>query len=77
MKDIRDKRAQIFEIQKRLFLLRKAGYNIPLVIPDGIYGERTRDAVREFSIIAGINERDFVDYELWTALISHYNRAYP
>ena len=68
MKDIRDKRAHIFDIQKRLYLLRKSGLDLPLVIPDGIYGERTRDAVRAFSIISGIEERDTVDLELWRAL---------
>ena len=49
-------------------MLRKSGLDIPLVIPDGIYGERTRDAVRAFSVIAEIEERDTVDLELWSAL---------
>jgi peptidoglycan hydrolase-like protein with peptidoglycan-binding domain len=68
MKDIRDKKAHIFDIQRRLYLLRKSGLELPLVVPDGIYGERTRDAVRAFSLISEIDERDIVDLELWREL---------
>ena len=68
MKDIRDKKAHIFDIQRRLYLLRKSGLELPLVLPDGIYGERTRDAVRAFSLISEIDERDIVDLELWREL---------
>ncbi|MBQ2686706.1 MAG: hypothetical protein IJF55_03115 [Clostridia bacterium] len=68
MKDIRDKKAHIFDIQRRLYLLRKSGLELPLVVPDGIYGERTRDAVRAFSLISEIEERDIVDLELWIEL---------
>ena len=68
MKDIRDKKAHIFDIQRRLYLLRKSGLELPLVVPDGIYGERTRDAVRAFSLISEIEERDIVDLELWSEL---------
>jgi peptidoglycan hydrolase-like protein with peptidoglycan-binding domain len=68
MKDIRDKKAHIFDIQRRLYLLRKSGLELPLVVPDGIYGERTRDAVRAFSLISEIDEGDIVDLELWREL---------
>jgi peptidoglycan hydrolase-like protein with peptidoglycan-binding domain len=68
VKDIRDKKAHIFDIQRRLYLLRKSGLELPLVVPDGIYGERTRDAVRAFSLISEIDERDIVDLELWSEL---------
>jgi peptidoglycan hydrolase-like protein with peptidoglycan-binding domain len=68
VKDIRNKEAHIFDIQRRLYLLRKSGLELPLVVPDGIYGERTRDAVRAFSLISEIDERDIVDLELWREL---------
>lgn len=70
----RDKRAVIYEIQSRLLTLSRA-YPLPRVVPDGIYGRETRDAVAEFQKYAGLAVTGVVDYDTWNALYEAERRV--
>jgi peptidoglycan hydrolase-like protein with peptidoglycan-binding domain len=74
----------IYEIQQYLRMLAKSGYQIPIVIPDGIYGTETENAVRVFQSLVGLPITGRVDYPTWQALGAAYKevqnenaRAYP
>lgn len=68
--DLRDERLTIIEIQQNLRELEKAGWEIPSLTADGIYGERTRDAVRRFQEIESLSPTGVVDYLTWQVLRS-------
>ena len=71
-----DKPAAIREVQKFLFLIReKVEPKIPRVSIDGIYGIETRDAVKEFQKIYGIEESGKVNKETFDLLFLIYNTA--
>lgn len=67
--DIRRKDMITLEIQTYLRELYKAGYDLPLITPDGIYGELTSDAVRDFQRIEGLEESGSVDFNTWERLV--------
>ena len=67
--DKRDRSAEIREIQQNLQVVHKAGYNVPFVGVDGIYGERTEAAVADFQRDVGINPSGVVDLDTWNALL--------
>ncbi len=67
--DIRQKSGVIIELQTYLRELYKAGYDLPLITPDGIYGELTERAVRDFQKIEGIEESGKVDFNTWERLV--------
>ena len=56
------------------FLRRIAQDNtqIPLVIPDGIYNEQTKDAVSEFQNYYGLPVNGETDFETWKKIIEVY-----
>lgn len=62
MYEINDTRAAITAIQR---LLRDAGYNIK---PDGIYGDETYNAVREFQVFNRLPPTGKVDLQTFEAL---------
>lgn len=66
--DLRDERLTIIEIQQNLRELEKAGWEIPSLTADGIYGERTREAVRRFQEIESLSATGIVDYLTWQVL---------
>ncbi|MBE6672812.1 MAG: peptidoglycan-binding protein [Ruminococcaceae bacterium] len=65
----------IYEIQEYLRTLSRYGYEIPLVIPDGIYGSLTGNAVRTFQQLVGLPQTGRVDYETWQALRAAYEEV--
>jgi len=67
--DIRQKNMVILEIQTYLRELYKAGYAIPMITPDGIYGSLTEEAVRDFQRIEGLEESGAVDFNTWEKLV--------
>lgn len=73
--DIRDKRLSIIEIQENLRELYKKGWEIALIIPDGIYGEHTRSAVKDFQKLVNLPESGIVNYPTWTLLVIYANDA--
>lgn len=66
--DTRDERLSIIEIQNNLRELTKAGWALPSIIADGIYGEQTREAVRQFQRIEGLPVTGRVDLITWQVL---------
>ncbi|MGM9647905.1 MAG: peptidoglycan-binding protein [Eubacteriales bacterium] len=66
--DTRDQRLSIIEIQRNLRELANAGWDLPSITADGIYGEQTREAVRRFQKIAGLPITGRVDLITWEAL---------
>lgn len=62
----------VYEIQQYLRLLSLYGYDIPMIIPDGIYGAETRQAISAFQFLAGLPVSGIVDYETWQALYAAY-----
>lgn len=73
--DIRRNDLAVFEIQTYLRELYKAGYTLPLITPDGIYGELTADAVRDFQREEGLEESGEVDFNTWNTLVFEANRV--
>ena len=63
--DLRDKAGVILELQNSLRLLYLRGYDLPSVIPDGIYGGETEYAVRLYQRLKGLPETGVADILLW------------
>ena len=57
-------------MQEQLDMIATVYSAIPRVTPDGIYGQRTADAVREFQSIFGLPQTGVVDFATWYR-ISH------
>lgn len=66
--DTRDERLSIIEIQNNLRELAKAGWELPSIIADGIYGEQTHKAIRQFQQIEGLPVTGRVDLTTWQVL---------
>ena len=66
--DTRDRRLAIIEIQQNLLELTRGGWEIVSVTADGIYGERTRMAVKQFQTIEELPPTGVVDALTWQVL---------
>ncbi len=69
----RDEPANISELQTYLRYLSRYIPQIPQVVPDGIYGNETRNALRAFQKFAGLPETGEADFETWTRLVEVYD----
>lgn len=67
-----DKKGHIFELQDYLRRVARDNENIPLVVPSGIYDERTEDAIRKFQREYGLPVTGKVDRETWEKLYEVY-----
>ena len=65
----------IRSLQTMLRVLAKENNNIPLVIPDGIYGPETLAAVTEFQRINDLPLTGITDQNTWEAISSAYDDA--
>ncbi len=71
--DKRDESLSIKEVQRYLRVLSNFGtIDIPNLIIDGVYGNRTRDAVRTFQRDTGIPVTGVVDLVTWEILYEEY-----
>lgn len=61
---------KVRQLQEQLDMIATVYTAIPRVTPDGIYGPRTADAVREFQSIFGLPQTGVVDFATWYR-ISH------
>ena len=61
---------KVRQMQEQLDMIATVYTAIPRVTPDGIYGQRTANAVREFQSIFGLPENGVVDFSTWYK-ISH------
>lgn len=69
----RDEGANIYELQSFLRYIAQNIDGIPMVVPDGIYGPETRQAVEIFQKKAGIPSTGEADFETWTAIVDSYD----
>lgn len=60
------------EIQKYLNAISKNYPAIPKNVVDGIYGTKTRDAVKKFQEIFNVNVSGIVEYDTWYAISNVY-----
>ena len=63
--DIGSSGSKVRQIQEQLNAISKAYPALPSVTADGIYGEATQNAVREFKRIFGLPATGVVDYPTW------------
>ena len=70
-----DKRRAVYQIQLWLRAIALSGFPIPLIVPDGIYDEKTKEAVRVFQGLSGVAATGGVDYVTWLALRDDYRKA--
>lgn len=74
-KNSTDKERAIFQVQEWLRGIERGGMPIPLIVPDGIYSQQTKDAVRIFQGLMGLAQTGIVDYATWLALRDAYENA--
>lgn len=67
--------APIQALQQMLRTIALAGAEIPLVVPDGIYGDSTRNAVAAFQKNNGLPVTGTVDHTTHLALVHAHDRA--
>ncbi len=64
----------IAEIQQYLRNIAKASSDVPAIIPDGIYSEETKEAIRGFQRSTGLAETGEVDFLTFDALVTENRR---
>ena len=69
------RKQEILELQNMLRAITQAGGGLPLVNPDGIFGEQTERAVTAFQSDAGLTANGIVDYATWSAITHAYRNA--
>ena len=67
-----EKERAVMQVQKWLRGIAKSGTPLPLILPDGLYGEETKEAVRIFQGLRGLDPTGVVDYATWLALRGAY-----
>ncbi len=75
-----DKKSNILELQNYLYRIGLHDINIPLVLPDGTYGEKTQAAVRAIQREYGLPETGETDRETWDTIVllfKHYEVIMP
>ena len=72
--DIGSSGQKVKQMQEQLNLIGEYYNAIPYVIPDGIYGERTADAVRAFQRIFDLPQTGVVDFSTWYKISDWYVR---
>ncbi|MBR5826129.1 MAG: peptidoglycan-binding protein [Clostridia bacterium] len=71
-----EKQKAIYEAQGYLRNISRAFGEIPLLIPDGIFGEETEKTVLAFQKKQGLEETGIINYETWTAIVDENDRAF-
>jgi len=62
-------------LQTMLRVISEADGNIPTVIPDGIYGQRTMNSVSTFQRLYGLPATGITDQATWDRIIAVYEPA--
>ena len=65
----------IRSLQTMLRVIAEADGNIPSVIPDGIYGQRTMNAVSTFQRVYGLPVTGITDQSTWEQIVAVYEPA--
>ena len=70
-----DRRSEILELQNMLRIISQADGSIPLINPDGIFGQATENAVLAFQKNLGLPPNGIVDFMTWDAIFRAYMNA--
>ena len=62
----------VYQIQKQLARIAKAYPAIPSIVPDGIYGPKTKATVEKFQAVFGLPVSGVVDYNTWYEISNIY-----
>lgn len=65
-------RAECIPDTKQLARIAKAYPAIPAIVPDGIYGPKTKAAVEKFQAVFGLPVSGVVDYNTWYEISNIY-----
>lgn len=65
----------IREMQEYLRNIARGDAEIPLIVPDGIYGSETTQSVKAFQKKHGLKESGNVDFETWEKLVEENGKA--
>ena len=63
--DIGSSGQKVLQLQMQLNTISEVYTSIPSVTADGIYGERTAEAIRRFQSVFGLPQTGVVDYPTW------------
>lgn len=63
----------IRSLQTMLRVISKTGTNIPLIIPDGIYGPTTMQAVSTYQRLIGLPATGITDQATWERIVLDYD----
>lgn len=63
---------KVRQLQEQLQRIARAYPAIPSITPDGIYGERTKEAVQKFQSVFGLPATGVVDYPTWYKISDIY-----
>lgn len=63
--DIGSSGQKVLQLQMQLNTISEVYTSIPSVTADGIYGERTANAIRKFQSVFGLPQTGVVDYSTW------------
>lgn len=66
---------EIYEFQYMLRKIAQVTGDIPVIIPDGIYGEETRDVVRDIQRRNALAPTGEVDEQTWNAIFQLYQES--
>ena len=60
------------QLQEQLQRISRAYPAIPSITPDGVYGNRTKEAVQKFQSVFGLPVTGVVDYPTWYKISDIY-----
>lgn len=69
-----DHKRNVSELQSALRFMHLRGDNVPLINPDGIFGEATTAAVIAAQRFFALPETGTADYDTWTLIFEDYLR---
>lgn len=72
--DIGSSGQKVRQLQEQLNLIGEFYNSIPYLVPDGVYGELTADAVREFQRLFNLPQTGVVDFSTWYKISDWYVR---
>ena len=62
----------VMELQQYLRTIARFRHNIPLIIPDGVFGPETTDTVKAFQAAYNLPQTGIVDEATWDAIYREY-----
>lgn len=68
-------RKEIFDLQNMLYVISLYESGSPSVIPDGIFGVRTQEAITNFQTQNQIEQSGVADYNTWQKIANRYNEV--